>query len=532
MSSRSARVEPAAPALPAATAPARVSGWAVLGALIPAALAAAIFVQRAPRPIEQGGDAYSDGNAIVAGRNFAELGFARLRFLPVIVPHPTRPAPKPDEYYTHYPPGADLTNGLLRRAGVDRIEGWRLVSAAFSLAGLAFWFLALRALFGDAVAAAGVATYALNFSFLWLGDAVHHYGYSDFLRSAAFYLGVRLSGAGPRGRETAALAVVLFLQSLLAFDYIPYSHFLLLGLGATGWKGERLRRLLLFAAMPVLGFGLHMLQNAWALGAGASLSDMGGAFLQRAFAAGSGSFERFSAASVIRHLIWNTQQIMGIGLGTILGVGALGAAAWAAGAPEGARGRAARVLVTMTLASAIWFVAMHQHAAEHPYSNRQLLPLASLALALGLCGLFALVSRHSRGLAIVATAAAALGLAADGYSGYLNDDNRRAMVSHNFEAAYARRADLPEGAVIATNIPAPAPPALAALLDRRVLLARSIAELEATYGRGAAVTYLFSPACPIDRSLLELLHRGRVLKFDEKGVAVEIMVEGEAPAAP
>ena len=513
-------------------APGRPRLTIVLLALLPVLVAGAIFVQRSGRPLEQGGDAYSDGNAILAGRNFLELGFVRTHFLPVVVPDPSRPDPAPGDYYSRYPPGADLINGTLRKLGIHRIEAWRLVSAAFSLIGLGFWFLALRRLFGDWVAVAGVAAYALNFSFIWLGDSVHHYGYSDLLRSAAFYLGVRLSGAGRRGLETAALALVLFAQSLLAFDYIPYSHVLLLALGASGWKGERLRRLVFFAAMPVLGVGLHLAQNAWALGLGESLADMGDAFLQRALASGAGEFERPSLGSLIRHLIWDTHQLMGLGLATIAGFAAFGVAAWSATGADTTRTRAARVVGVIAIATSVWFIVMHQHAAEHPYSNRQLLPLASLACALALYGAWTLAARVSRPLAWTVTLAASLGIAADFYLGYLNDDNRRVQVSRSFEVAYARRAEMPPGAVIATNIPAPAPPALSALVERRVKKVRNLPELEAAFGRGASVVYLYSPLAPIDRPLLELLREGRMLGADERGPLVEVVVPSAEPVLP
>jgi hypothetical protein len=518
---------PAFPPAPARRAPVA----AIVFALLPALLAGALFVQRAGRPLEQGGDAYSDANAILAGENFVTRGFARLHFLPVIVPDPADP-PAKEDFYTHYPPGADLANGVLRALGIGRLEGWRLVAAAFSLAGLAFWFLALRRLFGDAVAAAGVAAYALNFSFVWLGDSIHHYAYSDFLRSAAFWLGVRIVEDGARARDTALLCAVLFLQSLLAFDYLPWTHILLLGLGATGFRGPKLRRMLLFAAMPVLGVGLHMLQNVWALGVSAAWADMGGALAQRALASGSGSFERFSFASVISHVIRDTHQLMGVGLGTILGFGALGAAAWLASAPEGERTRAARVLGVLALATSFWFVAMHQHAAEHPYSNRQLLPLAALAFALGLAGIGRLAARVSRPLAVGLVAAAAIGLVADGWLGYANDGNRRALATRSFQVAYARRGDVPAGVTVASNIPAPAPPALQVVLDRRVKKVRNLAELEAAYGRGATVVYLYSPAAPIDGPLMELLRQGRLIAADEAGPLVEIEVPREEPAGP
>lgn len=494
-------------------------------------VAGLIFGARFHRPLEQGGDAYSDANAMLAGQNFVKHGFAKLHFLPVVVPDPSTPV-EPDEYYTHYPPGADLLNGVLRALGLRRVEAWRAFSACVSLAGLIFWFLALRRVFGDAVALAGVWAYALNFSFLWLGDSIHHYGYSDFLRSLAFWLGVKHAQDDARPRDTALLCVALFAQSLLAYDYLPATHVLLLMIGATGFRGERLKRLLLFAAMPVLGVGLHLGQNAWALGGGASFADMRGAFLERAFASGAGDFQHFTPIGLLRTFLRDTQQLMGVGFGAIAGFALFGAAAWSVTAPPGPRERGLRVVGAVAVSCLLWFVLMHQHAGEHPYSDRQVLPLASLAFALGLTGIGSLAARFSRRLAIGLTVLAGLSLVAEGYLGYVNDANRRALTSRSFAVAYARRDDLPPGCVVVSNIPAPAPPCLELVIQRRAKKARDLAELRTAYPPGTEVVYLYSPDAPIDRPLLDFLHGGRILRMDEKGVAVAITVPAEETDAP
>jgi hypothetical protein len=497
----------------------RLKAWrTVVLALVPVLVAAALFLSRAGRPLEQGGDAYSDGDVVVAGRNFHELGFARLHFLPVLVPEPTRPAPARDEYYTHYPPVPYLLNGLFRHRGLADLRGWRLISAAVSLAGLLFWFLALRALFDESVAAIGVAAYALNFSFIWLGDSIHDYGYADFLRLVAFYLGVQVARPVHRRVETAALATVLFIQSLVGFDYIPFSHAALIGLGATGFRGERLRRLALFALMPALGVGLHLLQNAWTLGLSASVADLAGAAAERSLA------RHFTVAALARHVIWDAGHFMGIGLGTIAGFGAFGATAWAQLAPPSARGLGARVLITVAVASSLWYVLMSQHATEHPYENRQLLPLASLALSLGLRGLYGLVAPYSARLALAGSTLVAMGLVADGSIAYWNDANQRSRVSEEFAVAYAQGAALPRGVTVVTNIPAPSPPALAALVDRRVRLARSISELEAGGHSGDTVVYLYSASCPVGDDLVDLFRRAKTIKLDATGATVELTI--------
>ena len=529
MKSRAAAA--AAPVEPAAfaTRPAGPLTWALVALAL--VVTGVIFAGRIHRPLEQGGDAYSDANAMLAGKNFVERGFAALHFLPVVVPDPSRPV-QPDEYYTHYPPGADLLNGVLRSLGLRRVSSWRAFSAIVSLAGLLFWFLALRRVFGDAVAVAGVWVYALDFSFIWLGDSIHHYGYSDFLRSLAFWLGVKHADDDVRPLHTVLLAVTLFAQSLLAYDYLPATHVLLLMIGATGFRGVRLRRLLLFAAMPVLGVGLHLAQNAWALGGGASFTDMRGAFLERAFASGTGDFQHFTPLGLLRTFLWDTQQLMGVGLGAIAGFALFGVAAWSVTAPPGPRERGLKVAGAFAVSCLLWFVLMHQHAGEHPYSDRQLLPLAALGFALGLTGIWALASRFSRRLAVVLTTIAAVALVAEGYLGYANDANRRALTSRSFLVAYARRSDLPPGCVVASNIPAPAPPCLELVIQRRAKKARNLTELRTAYPPGSEVVFLYSPDAPIDRALIDFLHGGRILKMDDKGVAVAITVPAEEPATP
>ncbi len=90
--------------------------------------------------------------------------------------------------------------------------------------------------------------------------------------------------------------------------------------------------------------------------------------------------------------------------------------------------------------------------------------------------------------------------------------------------AYAQGAALPVGVSIATNIPAPSPPALAALVDRRVRLARSIPELEAGAQSGGAVVYSHRASCPVGDDLVDLLRRGKTLKIDPTGATVELTI--------
>jgi hypothetical protein len=499
------------------------SSRTLLLALLPLLFAAIVFLVRAGRPIEQGGDAFSDARAALAGKNFVDLGFLPLHFLPVEIARPTRPIPVKEEIYTHYPPGSELLNGLYRRLGIDDLRDWRLIAAAASLLGLVFWFLGLRVLFDDTVALLGLATYALNFTFIWLGDSVHHYAYSDCLRSLVFWLAARVARPGHRPRETVALAITLFAQSLLAFDYILYSQILVFGLGASGWRGEARRRLVLLAAMPVVGVGLHLLQNVWTLGLSGTVADFGEAFTVRALSQGSGQYMHASFATTLDSLIHDSRDLMGFGIGTILVCAAIGVAAWARSTES--RDTAARALGTVALGTSAWYVLMHQHAAEHTYVTCHLLPLASLSLALALRGVFLLAAEHSRRLAWTAALVLAAGLAAEGSVAYQNDSDQRTYVSRLFIPAYRFGNRLPDEGVIATNIIDPAPPALSVMLDRRFRTVRSVAEAVTAYGHGTTVIFLFGAASPIADDLYALLRKSRAIAKDESGGVVEVKIE-------
>jgi hypothetical protein len=87
--------------------------------------------------------------------------------------------------------------------------------------------------------------------------------------------------------------------------------------------------------------------------------------------------------------------------------------------------------------------------------------------------------------------------------------------------AYSQGAALPRGVTVVTNIPAPSPP-LAALVDRRVRLARSISELEAGGHSGDTVVYVYSASRPVGDDLVDLFRRAKTIKMDATGVELTI----------
>jgi hypothetical protein len=70
--------------------------------------------------------------------------------------------------------------------------------------------------------------------------------------------------------------------------------------------------------------------------------------------------------------------------------------------------------------------------------------------------------------------------------------------------------------------PGPVAPPLAALVDRRVRLARSISELEAGGHSGDTVVYVYSASRPVGDDLVDLFRRAKTIKMDATGVELTI----------
>lgn len=107
----------------------------------------------------------------VSGKNFHETGFFELRFTPVQAHliQPVEPGfitsnplskkillpsePNPSRYYyTHYPAGPDLFQGLLFRLGIENWWAHRSIQIGISFLGFYVFYLAITAIFSPAVA--------------------------------------------------------------------------------------------------------------------------------------------------------------------------------------------------------------------------------------------------------------------------------------------------------------------------------------------------------------------------------------------
>ena len=336
------------------------------------ALMAVLLLARSGDPLRRWGDPFSEANALIAGKHFATEGFFALRFQPVIDPGPLR---SPPQYYTHYPPLPDLLCGVMTRLGAKSLAVYRLLPILSSLAMLWLTFLLLRLLIRPEAAFWSVCLMALSATFSVWADCLHQHGYYQMLLAAFLYLLFAPIYAG-RPRRPGLLALVLLLQSWCSFEYYLFCLLMLGAAALRPGKGWSRRQLALPAAMLVLGFTLHLLKNAWALGGlSAAVRDL----LQSASERSSQSLETGGNPwyALERYLgsFWNEYRcvflVMGLlalllppkqWRGTLRGIPALW---WAVG-----------------LASVTWWFAMRTHTLTHHFTNRHV-----LLFLYGSCGL-------------------------------------------------------------------------------------------------------------------------------------------------
>lgn len=486
--------------------------WVTLVAVV----VAVIFLLRAGRPLVFSGDAVSDANALIAGKNFREHGFVRLSFLPVIEPGPLS---DPARYYLHYPPAPDLLNGLMRVIGANELRIFRMLPAACSLLAIVVWYLAFRHYASAPTAALAAAVAGLSYPTFWLGDSVHHYGYGELVRALVLYLGIRVANpsGGRRWPFLAALAGALFVQPLISFDYVLWSLFVLVLVGATAFRpGLRVRTAVLLL-MPAAGFALHLAQNAWAIGAWAALRDMWGALLFRSYAIIDlqrlFQLDRWANAVFAR-----VDRFYGLGPATVLALGLLGVAASRRREEDRA---AARLIAILVGAAFTWFIFFPQHTIAHTYTVRHYHPAIALALALGLRSLPAALEGFSERARSIAIALVVAAVVAEGAIPFLAE-RFRPVFSRDAESFLIEHASFfsPGDRVLCDAAPMP-PSCMEALINQRVVWTGDAGSFEAAASKhhlGDAWIVRFRDTAEVRPGIELALHRrGSVFKSDGRG---------------
>jgi hypothetical protein len=231
------------------------------------------------------GDPWSDGNAMTSGRYFANDGFVKTAFTPIL---DVGPLDQDSLRYTHYPPLPDLVAGAVQKLiGPDHLPVHRLLAILWSAIGLAFLFKYLRALWGEGVAMLGITLIATNLLFIQYADTVHHIPLYTMTGFGCLWAAVRWLDDRNRG-ALIAVAVATFLCFLASYDFYFFLSIMIL---ATVWlrkarvlRGHGLALVLVFGGSGLASIAVKNLLVIWAVGLDAWHRDIVFQFFERATA--------------------------------------------------------------------------------------------------------------------------------------------------------------------------------------------------------------------------------------------------------
>jgi hypothetical protein len=217
------------------------------------------------------GDAMSDYNAMVDGRNFQKYGFIELRLTPILLDRAVWTKEDSLMTYTHYPQLPDLANGVLRTVfGMSDIVQFRFVALALSFGALFFVYRLASTYWSRQTAQIALGLWVTNPLWVQHADYLHQGPYGAFFGFGSMYFLVR-SLRGEHGRANLiASGVFLFLAYCSSYDYWIFTP-LLLAIVTVGHFGGVFRRdvfgtLATLAGFAVLAIASKAATTIWALG--------------------------------------------------------------------------------------------------------------------------------------------------------------------------------------------------------------------------------------------------------------------------
>jgi hypothetical protein len=232
------------------------------------------------------GDDWADGSVLIAGENFARLGFFESHGLPIFYPNASSAPPtvRPDSAewtqldvfgtYTRLPGFFHWMSGVLQKtiAGYDDIFFYRIFIFFFSLTSLILFFLLIRLLFESSRLAFFASLLCLsNPFFISNFDSLHQNVYMDLFRNICLlclaYIFLRKE---KNIKSTWIIAwFSLFLLSLNCYEYLPWMTISILAVaGFFYWRQEFRRAVatLLLGSGIAAGLVFHFGLVAWHYG--------------------------------------------------------------------------------------------------------------------------------------------------------------------------------------------------------------------------------------------------------------------------
>ncbi|MDZ4668532.1 MAG: hypothetical protein SGJ00_11715 [bacterium] len=231
------------------------------------------------------GDGFSDKNTLSSANYFLDSGFTQTSFLPVHDYFPGYPAYVPSTY-THYPPLPNILAGLYGILFQSKEElVLRIIPILLSVFFFFFIFYVINDWLKDEKKAMiGASCLWLANYFICYGDNLHQHVYGELLKWIYVY-GLYLFHESNQKRKWiwAMLMLIMVLEVNISFEQPVF-----LGIATLGFSWIYQKKIFSFttvpaAAMVLLGFTLHLAQNAHFFGSWQmAIDDMTKAYTFRA----------------------------------------------------------------------------------------------------------------------------------------------------------------------------------------------------------------------------------------------------------
>lgn len=193
-------------------------------------------------------DDWSDAGAIVAGENFARMGFSKSHGLPIFRPgcNDVPPSVRPDSpdwkvlsvfgTYTRLPPLCQWACGLVSYySGKSSLIPFRLFVILLSASAVAGFYILVAILFNSPrLAALTSAFYVANPFFIANFDSIHEGPYMDAFRNISFLAIVFFVFLHGKGRVVSWIVAwfALLLEALTTYEYMPWLTLTIIGVAA------------------------------------------------------------------------------------------------------------------------------------------------------------------------------------------------------------------------------------------------------------------------------------------------------------
>jgi len=209
------------------------------------------------------GDGYSDKNVISSAKYFLDSGFLQTKWLPV---HDYYPATENiPQVYTHYPALPNILSGVYAHI-FNTINEPVLRFIPVLLAVIFFYFIyfvLIKIKFNKQHAITGSSILWLGAYFINYADNLHQHLYGEFLKWIFFYMLYQYHQNGSKNIIYVFwLCLIMILQVNISFEQPVYLGILTVGFSIIYQKNIFTKTSILCALSVVLGFTLHVWQNA------------------------------------------------------------------------------------------------------------------------------------------------------------------------------------------------------------------------------------------------------------------------------